>query len=119
MQTLAGSILLALGVVVVIAIIAVGSIRMPNEIAHAQFALSWIGQVIGLFLTTIAAVMLLFTGLGLRSESHIPALAAAATTGLLLIAPHWSLGIALAVIVVAITSQGIWHRSRFPADREV
>jgi hypothetical protein len=100
----------AAGVVLLVFLIALGTIDTADDMNEAAYAVDWTRQVMGALIAIVAAFGLFWRALNGEPLELQFGYVLALLAGLLLLSPHWSLAIALAAIGVALVIRSIWGR---------
>ena len=92
----------AFGVSLFASIVLVADMREP-DLMRMEFGITFIARVLGIFMAAVSSFVLLLKGIdGATMEKMIP-MTLPLLAGVVLIEPHWTIALALAVVVLGVS----------------
>jgi hypothetical protein len=107
---------LILFAVALFVLIVVSAIVRPQEVVHAEFALTWIQRGLGTFLAVAAGLGLLILGMTAPTPERMALLCLPLLGGLLLVSPHWATALALGALGLALLLRPLYVRPPLPVQ---
>lgn len=89
-----------------------------SEVVLIEIALGSVLKYLAILITVTSVILLLGTALKTKSVGETLPLTIPAAFGLLILAPHWSLGIYLSVLSIAYFASAIMDGKKVPATRD-